>query len=67
MIKSTRVRQLAGILCPNPLLRNGIRLDDALGAGFGVDAAVVVMTRGGRGDPPERCAAFPLATAAVPR
>ncbi len=32
--KSHRPRQLAGKLCPNPLLPNGQRLDDVVGAGF---------------------------------
>jgi 3-(3-hydroxy-phenyl)propionate hydroxylase len=32
--KSHRPRQLAGKLCPNPLLPNGQRLDDAVGTGF---------------------------------
>jgi 3-(3-hydroxy-phenyl)propionate hydroxylase len=32
--KSRRPRQLGGTLCPNPLLPNGKRLDDAIGAGF---------------------------------
>jgi 3-(3-hydroxy-phenyl)propionate hydroxylase len=32
--KSRRPRQLAGTLCPNPLLPNGQRLDDVIGAGF---------------------------------
>ncbi len=31
---SLRPRRLAGTLCPNPPLRDGQRLDDALGAGF---------------------------------
>ena len=39
--KSRRPRQLAGSLCPNPLLPNGQRLDDAIGAGF----AVITTTR----------------------
>ncbi len=34
--KSRRPRGLAGTLCPNPLLPNGQRLDDALGTGFGL-------------------------------
>ena len=32
--KPHRPRQLAGTLCPNPLLPNGQRLDDVVGAGF---------------------------------
>ncbi|MEB3981603.1 bifunctional 3-(3-hydroxy-phenyl)propionate/3-hydroxycinnamic acid hydroxylase [Mycobacterium sp. 663a-19] len=32
--KARRPRQLAGTLCPNPLLPEGHRLDDVLGAGF---------------------------------
>src|SRR6516225_407191 len=32
--KPRRPRQLAGTLCPNPLLPNGQRLDDVVGAGF---------------------------------
>jgi 3-(3-hydroxy-phenyl)propionate hydroxylase len=32
-------RRLAGTLCPNPLLPEGHRLDDALGAGFGLITA----------------------------
>ncbi len=32
--KSRRPRQLAGTLCPNPLLPNGQRLDDVIGTGF---------------------------------
>lgn len=34
--KSRGPRQLAGKLCPNPLLANGKRLDDAAGPGFSV-------------------------------
>lgn len=32
--KSRRPRQLAGTLCPNPLLTNGKRLNDVVGTGF---------------------------------
>jgi 3-(3-hydroxy-phenyl)propionate hydroxylase len=32
--KSRRPRELAGALCPNPLLPGGQRLDDVVGAGF---------------------------------
>jgi len=35
IIKSRRPRQLAGSLCPNPVLRDGVRLDTFLGNGFG--------------------------------
>jgi 2-polyprenyl-6-methoxyphenol hydroxylase-like FAD-dependent oxidoreductase len=34
--KSRRPRQLAGTLCPNPLLPNGKRFDDVIGTGFGL-------------------------------
>ena len=34
--KARRPRQLAGTLCPNPLLAEGHRLDDILGNGFAV-------------------------------
>ena len=37
--KSRRRRQLAGTLCPNPLLREGQRLDSLLGAGFALITA----------------------------
>jgi 3-(3-hydroxy-phenyl)propionate hydroxylase len=33
---SWRTRALVGRLCPNPVLRNGTRLDDAIGVGFAV-------------------------------
>jgi 2-polyprenyl-6-methoxyphenol hydroxylase-like FAD-dependent oxidoreductase len=36
--KACRPRQLAGTLCPNPLLPDGHRLDDKLGPGFAVIA-----------------------------
>jgi 3-(3-hydroxy-phenyl)propionate hydroxylase len=36
VLKRRRLRQLAGTLCPNPMLPEGIRLDTVLGAGFGV-------------------------------
>jgi 2-polyprenyl-6-methoxyphenol hydroxylase-like FAD-dependent oxidoreductase len=36
--KSRRPGQLAGTLCPNPLLPNGQRLDDVIGAGFALIA-----------------------------
>jgi 2-polyprenyl-6-methoxyphenol hydroxylase-like FAD-dependent oxidoreductase len=32
--KSRRPGELAGMLCPNPLLPGGVRLDDVVGAGF---------------------------------
>ncbi|MGO9351696.1 MAG: hypothetical protein ACLP3C_13020 [Mycobacterium sp.] len=32
--KSRRPGELAGTLCPNPLLPGGLRLDDVVGAGF---------------------------------
>jgi 2-polyprenyl-6-methoxyphenol hydroxylase-like FAD-dependent oxidoreductase len=41
--KSRRPRRLAGTLCPNPLLPDGQRLDDVLGAGF------ALITTGGLG------------------
>ena len=34
MHKSRRPGELAGTLCPNPLLPGGERLDDVVGAGF---------------------------------
>lgn len=34
--RGVATRGIGGKLCPNPLLDNGIRLDDALGPGFGV-------------------------------
>jgi 2-polyprenyl-6-methoxyphenol hydroxylase-like FAD-dependent oxidoreductase len=37
--KARRPRRLAGTLCPNPLLPDGYRLDDVLGAGFGLITA----------------------------
>jgi 3-(3-hydroxy-phenyl)propionate hydroxylase len=37
--KPRRLRRLAGTLCPNPLLPNGRRLDDAIGTGFALIAA----------------------------
>jgi 2-polyprenyl-6-methoxyphenol hydroxylase-like FAD-dependent oxidoreductase len=37
--KSSRPRQLAGTLCPNPLLPEGQRLDDRLGQGFALVTA----------------------------
>ncbi|SPM26612.1 bifunctional 3-(3-hydroxy-phenyl)propionate/3-hydroxycinnamic acid hydroxylase [Mycobacterium terramassiliense] len=36
--RSRRPRQLAGTLCPNPLLPSGKRLDDAIGTGFALIA-----------------------------
>jgi 3-(3-hydroxy-phenyl)propionate hydroxylase len=37
LIVKTRHRgQLAGTLCPNPVLEDGVRLDDAVGHGFGL-------------------------------
>jgi 3-(3-hydroxy-phenyl)propionate hydroxylase len=36
VVKRRRPRQLAGTLCPNPVLPEGVRLDTALGIGFGV-------------------------------
>ena len=36
VIKRRRPRQLAGTLCPNPVLPEGVRLDTALGIGFAV-------------------------------
>jgi 3-(3-hydroxy-phenyl)propionate hydroxylase len=36
VVKRHRPRQLAGTLCPNPVLPEGIRLDARLGAGFAV-------------------------------
>jgi 3-(3-hydroxy-phenyl)propionate hydroxylase len=44
--KSRRRRQLAGSLCPNPLLPNGQRLDDLVGTGF----ALITTTRPGAAD-----------------
>jgi 2-polyprenyl-6-methoxyphenol hydroxylase-like FAD-dependent oxidoreductase len=41
--KFRRPRQLAGTLCPNPLLPDGHRLDDVLGTGF----ALITTTRPG--------------------
>ena len=38
VVKSHRPRQLAGALCPNPVLPQGVRLDTVLGNGFGVIA-----------------------------
>jgi 3-(3-hydroxy-phenyl)propionate hydroxylase len=37
--RSSRPRQLAGTLCPNPLLPEGDRLDDTLGGGFAMITA----------------------------
>jgi 2-polyprenyl-6-methoxyphenol hydroxylase-like FAD-dependent oxidoreductase len=44
--KSRRRRQLAGTLCPNPLLPNGQRLDDVIGTGF----ALITTKHPGVGD-----------------
>jgi 2-polyprenyl-6-methoxyphenol hydroxylase-like FAD-dependent oxidoreductase len=44
--KSRRPRRLAGALCPNPLLPNGQRLDDVVGAGF----ALITTSRPGTSD-----------------
>jgi 3-(3-hydroxy-phenyl)propionate hydroxylase len=40
--RSWRHRHLTGRLCPNPLLPDGIRLDDSLGRGFALVSAVPV-------------------------
>jgi 3-(3-hydroxy-phenyl)propionate hydroxylase len=40
VIKGRRRRQLAGTLCPNPVLENGKRLDTALGSGFALITTV---------------------------
>jgi 3-(3-hydroxy-phenyl)propionate hydroxylase len=39
VLKSRSRRGLAGTLCPNPILDNGIRLDDVIGARFGLITA----------------------------
>jgi 3-(3-hydroxy-phenyl)propionate hydroxylase len=44
--KSSRRRQLAGTLCPNPLLPEGHRFDDALGGKF----AIITASRPGAAD-----------------
>jgi 3-(3-hydroxy-phenyl)propionate hydroxylase len=44
--KSHRPRRLAGTLCPNPLLPNGLRLDDVVGTGF----ALITTSRPGAAD-----------------
>ncbi|HWS93280.1 MAG TPA: FAD-dependent monooxygenase, partial [Mycobacterium sp.] len=44
--KSRRPRQLAGTLCPNPLLPNGQRLDEVVGAAF----AFITTSRPGAAD-----------------
>jgi 2-polyprenyl-6-methoxyphenol hydroxylase-like FAD-dependent oxidoreductase len=44
--KARRSRQLAGTLCPNPLLPEGYRLDDRLGSGF----AMITARRPGHAD-----------------
>jgi 2-polyprenyl-6-methoxyphenol hydroxylase-like FAD-dependent oxidoreductase len=44
--RSRRPRQLAGTLCPNPLLPNGQRLDDVIGTGF----ALITTSRPGVDD-----------------
>jgi 3-(3-hydroxy-phenyl)propionate hydroxylase len=36
VVNRHRPRQLAGTLCPNPMLPEGVRLDIVLGTGFGV-------------------------------
>jgi 3-(3-hydroxy-phenyl)propionate hydroxylase len=36
IIKSWRLGELAGSMCPNPVLRDGVRLDTFLGNGFGL-------------------------------
>lgn len=54
--RTPTTRRITGRLCPNALLDNGSRLDDALGSGFGVIASVeltppqrdIVATRGAR-------------------
>ncbi|BBX61804.1 3-(3-hydroxyphenyl)propionate hydroxylase [Mycobacterium saskatchewanense] len=40
--RSHGLRRLAGTLCPNPLLANGRRLDEMLGASFGLISAAPV-------------------------
>ncbi|HEV7853901.1 MAG TPA: FAD-dependent monooxygenase, partial [Mycobacterium sp.] len=40
--RSRRRRRLTGTLCPNPLLPDGHRLDDAIGTGFALISAVPV-------------------------
>lgn len=40
--RSRRQRRLTGTLCPNPLLPDGHRLDDAIGTGFALISAVPV-------------------------
>jgi 3-(3-hydroxy-phenyl)propionate hydroxylase len=40
--KSRRPRQLAGSLCPNPLLPDGRALDAALGTGFALITAAAI-------------------------
>lgn len=40
LCNSRRPRQLGGRLCPNPVLRDGRRLDDVLGAGFALITTV---------------------------
>lgn len=39
VLKSRFRRGLAGTLCPNPILDNGVRLDDLIGARFGLIAS----------------------------
>jgi 3-(3-hydroxy-phenyl)propionate hydroxylase len=46
VFKSRRPHQLAGTLCPNPLLPNGRRLDDVIGTGF----ALITTSQPGAGD-----------------
>jgi 3-(3-hydroxy-phenyl)propionate hydroxylase len=36
IIKSWRLGELAGSICPNPVLRDGVRLDTVLSNGFGL-------------------------------
>jgi 3-(3-hydroxy-phenyl)propionate hydroxylase len=42
--RTLRTRGIVGQLCPNALLRNGVRVDDQLGRGFGVITAAALTT-----------------------
>jgi 3-(3-hydroxy-phenyl)propionate hydroxylase len=45
VVKRRRPWQLAGKLCPNPLLPEGLRLDTALGTGFGIITTATPTTQ----------------------
>ena len=44
VVKSSRRRQLAGRLCPNPVLADGKRLDEVVGARFAIVTSAPITT-----------------------